>query len=205
MHFPSTLYSRRILQLLNRFLHPVSHFHKYTALSHTNQKHFGITMMRAMLLQVALALFGGLGIASAFLASSPLNISFRDSVEIIRNRSSGLSFSLWRGDARGLPLPSSVDRYQDQPPSPPKSGKVKWFNTKSGYGFISPEDGSADVFVHQTAIRTEGYRSLADGESVEYQSEVDGGGGVRAMDVTGPGGSDVKGAPFRPSSDFEGF
>jgi cold shock CspA family protein len=42
-----------------------------------------------------------------------------------------------------------------------KNGTVKWFDTTKGYGFISPEDGSPDVFVHQTAVHADGFRSLA--------------------------------------------
>jgi len=47
-------------------------------------------------------------------------------------------------------------------------GTVKWFNADKGYGFITPDDGTADVFVHHTAIQTEGYRTLADNQRVEY-------------------------------------
>ena len=48
------------------------------------------------------------------------------------------------------------------------TGTVKWFNADKGYGFITPEDGSADVFVHFSAIVGEGYRNLEDGQKVEY-------------------------------------
>jgi len=51
------------------------------------------------------------------------------------------------------------------------TGTVKWFNDDKGYGFIAPEDGSKDVFVHHTAIRGEGYKSLAEGAKVEYEVE----------------------------------
>ncbi|KWX04875.1 cold-shock protein [Carbonactinospora thermoautotrophica] len=48
-------------------------------------------------------------------------------------------------------------------------GTVKWFNAEKGYGFITPDDPGPDVFVHYSAITTQGYRSLADGQRVEYQ------------------------------------
>ena len=47
-------------------------------------------------------------------------------------------------------------------------GKVKWFNDQKGYGFITPEDGSADVFVHHTSILGEGFKTLAENQAVEF-------------------------------------
>mmetsp|Transcript_38876 Transcript_38876/g.68331 ORF Transcript_38876/g.68331 Transcript_38876/m.68331 type:complete len:128 (-) Transcript_38876:340-723(-) len=86
---------------------------------------------------------------------------------------------------------------------PKKSGSVKWFDTVKGYGFIMPDDESGDVFVHQTSIAVEGFRSLAENERVEFRVEEDSNGKRKAMDVTGPEGEDVKGAPYNPNSDFE--
>jgi cold shock protein len=51
------------------------------------------------------------------------------------------------------------------------TGTVKWFNDDKGYGFVAPEDGSKDVFVHHTAIGGEGFKSLAEGAKVEYEVE----------------------------------
>ena len=48
-------------------------------------------------------------------------------------------------------------------------GTVKWFNATKGFGFITPEDGSADVFVHQSEIQMQGYRDLPEGQQVEYE------------------------------------
>eukprot|EP00545_Synedropsis_sp_CCMP1620_P014984 CAMPEP_0119006056 /NCGR_PEP_ID=MMETSP1176-20130426/2089_1 /TAXON_ID=265551 /ORGANISM="Synedropsis recta cf, Strain CCMP1620" /LENGTH=123 /DNA_ID=CAMNT_0006957943 /DNA_START=43 /DNA_END=414 /DNA_ORIENTATION=- len=86
-----------------------------------------------------------------------------------------------------------------------KSGTVKWFNTIKGFGFIVPDDGSDDIFVHQTAIKAEGFRSLADGEVVEFLVEEDDNGRRKASKVTGPEGSNVQGAPFRPQNDYDGY
>lgn len=48
-------------------------------------------------------------------------------------------------------------------------GIVKWFNDNKGYGFITQDDGGPDIFVHHTAISSEGYKSLNEGDTVEYE------------------------------------
>jgi cold shock CspA family protein len=93
----------------------------------------------------------------------------------------------------------------DVAPDGVQKGAVKWFDTMKGFGFIVPDDGSTDVFVHQTAIKTEGFRSLADGEAVEYVVEIDGNGRRKAVQVTGPEGAEVQGAPFRPANDYDSY
>ncbi len=52
-------------------------------------------------------------------------------------------------------------------------GTVKWFNNEKGFGFISNDDGSGDVFVHFSAIQAEGFRTLAEGQKVTYDTEPD--------------------------------
>lgn len=52
-----------------------------------------------------------------------------------------------------------------------QSGTVKWFNDTKGYGFITPSDGSADVFVHYSAIEGKGRRSLENGQEVDFDLE----------------------------------
>jgi CspA family cold shock protein len=51
------------------------------------------------------------------------------------------------------------------------AGTVKWFNATKGYGFITPDGGGKDVFVHHSAIEGAGYKELAEGQRVEFESE----------------------------------
>ena len=62
-------------------------------------------------------------------------------------------------------------------------GTVKWFNGEKGFGFIAPEDGSADVFVHYSEITGNGYRSLDENDRVEF-TVVQGAKGPQASQVT---------------------
>lgn len=62
------------------------------------------------------------------------------------------------------------------------TGTVKWFNAEKGFGFIAPADGSPDVFAHFSAITGSGYRSLEEGQSVEFEV-VQGQKGLQAENI----------------------
>ncbi|MBM7051741.1 MULTISPECIES: cold-shock protein [unclassified Rothia (in: high G+C Gram-positive bacteria)] len=63
------------------------------------------------------------------------------------------------------------------------TGIVKWFNAEKGYGFIQPDDGSEDLFAHFSAINSNGFRSLEEGQSVAYDPEQ-GQRGMQAANIT---------------------
>lgn len=81
---------------------------------------------------------------------------------------------LGRGNTRRIPSEASNNM---------PYGTVKWFNDAKGFGFISPEDGSADVFVHFSAISAKGFRSLQEGQRVSYEVTT-GPKGAQAAGVT---------------------
>ena len=64
------------------------------------------------------------------------------------------------------------------------TGTVKWFNADKGFGFIQPDDGSADVFAHFSAIAGTGHRNLEEGQQVEFEI-VNGPKGLQAADIRG--------------------
>ena len=61
-------------------------------------------------------------------------------------------------------------------------GKVKWFNNQKGYGFLTRDDGSGDVFVHYSAVTGQGFKSLVEGDNVEFEV-VDSDKGPKAANV----------------------
>jgi len=83
-----------------------------------------------------------------------------------------------RGSLRAVPSPASRRAPGGQRQGPDgeerrglrmTTGTVKWFSSQKGYGFITPDDGTADVFVHHSAIAGEGYKNLDEGQKVEYE------------------------------------
>ena len=62
------------------------------------------------------------------------------------------------------------------------TGTVKWFSDEKGFGFITPDDGSKDLFVHQSAIVSDGFRTLSEGAKVSFEAEA-GDKGPRAVNV----------------------
>ena len=63
---------------------------------------------------------------------------------------------------------ASADKAQTSPPMSAITGKVKWSNDAKGYGFITPDDGTEDVFVHYSAIEMQGFKTLKEGQRVRF-------------------------------------
>ncbi|CAL5369457.1 unnamed protein product [Camellia sinensis] len=70
-------------------------------------------------------------------------------------------------------------------------GVLKWFNDQKGFGFIIPDGGGEDLFVHQSSIKSDGFRILGDGEAVEFVIDSGDDGRTKAVDITGPNGAPV--------------
>ncbi len=83
------------------------------------------------------------------------------------------------------------------------NGTVKWFNEEKGFGFITPEDGSKDCFVHFSAIQGDGFKKLTEGEKVEFEI-VDGQKGPAAQNVVRLGCSPPSPLGTKPVADASG-
>lgn len=76
-------------------------------------------------------------------------------------------------------------------------GTCKWFSNQKGYGFITPSDGSKEIFVHQSNILSDGFRTLAEGQLVKYEIDNSNPKGSRAVDVQAIGVIDRSTVPPR--------
>ncbi|KAL9185913.1 hypothetical protein ACHAXT_003690 [Thalassiosira profunda] len=86
-----------------------------------------------------------------------------------------------------------------------QKGTVKWFDARKGFGFLLPDDpDAAEVFVHHSAIHARGFRTLGDGEPVEFEVITEPNGRSKALNVTGPDGDYVQGAPRRMDDGYGG-
>jgi CspA family cold shock protein len=90
------------------------------------------------------------------------------------------------GDKQGAGLGVATDlraqHFKHGGETPMPTGTVKWFSDEKGFGFITPDEGSRDLFVHHTSIQSDGYRSLAEGAKVSYEEEA-GPKGPKAINV----------------------
>ncbi|MBX9705079.1 MAG: cold-shock protein [Gammaproteobacteria bacterium] len=85
-----------------------------------------------------------------------------------------------------------------------QAGVVKWFDSKKGYGFITPDNGGKDVFVHFASIKGDGFKTLNDGDKVEYTA-TEGKKGMEAQNVSRIGGDSDSGySSKRDRSDDDG-
>lgn len=126
--------------------------------------------------------------------SAPMNSGFENVLSTgLRELKDRNLPEVMRGETR-LVTKTTEELITPKPTGPRMCGIVKWFNPTKGFGFITPSNGGLDVFVHQSEIQLPGFRSLAQGEPVEYQL-YDGQKGPKALKVTGPQGEQVKGAP----------
>lgn len=100
-----------------------------------------------------------------------------------------------RGNDQAAPAKKTVKKHDASAFTEGKQrGACNWFNSEKGFGFISPSDGGEDIFVHQSSLYAEGFRSLAEGEEVEFDVETNPQNGkTKAVNVTGPGGVAVQG------------
>jgi CspA family cold shock protein len=97
------------------------------------------------------------------------------------------------GNVHGVASPDTVIAFKSGVVAPPTqkavegeymaTGTVKWFSDDKGFGFITPDDGGRDLFVHFSGVAGDGYRSLAEGTKVSYEAE-EGPKGPKAINVT---------------------